>query len=434
MIGERGAALVEQLTARTEDADARMGAQTEKFVASVDERINAIDQVVNERGGELVERISTQVDNFASRIGDNSRHFAEEIEARLAALDEAVSTRGGKLVGDLSERSAEFVSGLDQRAQELYQNLDAKLDAIDMTLNAHGGVFFEKLSEQVDQFASRIGDNSRHFADEIDTRLNSIDEAISVRGGKLVSQLDATTVSVFARLSDEVGKLAGEVSSKLEAIDHTIIEKGEELVGKLESRAIDIASTMSNKIEAFENVTDASTTETTERIDELVGSVDTGLGVGGQMLQESLASHALEVARVIGEGGREVMQTLDAKLGTSTAVLLSRSSGTRGYDRLQNGGDQRSARRITPRSSPTTLDGRIELFEKNVSIVSATVSSEIDERGRSVVDTIGARVCRTSTRRWPTRVANSTRRCMRAAGDLGQTLDRTRRADQRRAR
>jgi len=265
---------------------------------------------------------------------------------------------------------------LDTQAQEITHRIDDRLQSLDETIRMQGGALVERLSAQVEHYNARIGDNSRHFADEIDARLAEIDGAIESKGGHLVEKLGA--------------------------------------------RAIDIASTMSNKIEAFENVANARTMEAADRIDELVGRVDAGLGVGGQMLQEALSKHAAEVARVMEDGGRQVMQTLDAKIKDVDWVLLSRSSEL-AHTIASRTEEINEALGGHAKELETTLDGRIALLENNVISRLGAVSSEIDEGGRLVVDTIGARlqdikdVLAVARREFDTTLHART-------GDLGQSL------------
>ena len=138
------------------------------------------------------------------------------------------------------------------------------------------------------------------------------------------------------------------------------------------------------------------------------------------MLQEALSKHAAEVARVMEDGGRQVMQTLDAKIKDVDWVLLSRSSEL-AHTIASRTEEINEALGGHAKELETTLDGRIALLENNVISRLGAVSSEIDEGGRLVVDTIGARlqdikdVLAVARREFDTTLHART-------GDLGQSL------------
>jgi hypothetical protein len=403
----------------------------DNFARSVSDALSTL----SDSSTDLHNRFSTTASEAVLAIATQGERINDVLAERLQAFENSVLTHGGAVARTLSERSddiAREIGGqlhlfeqallheggaiaerIGEHSHHLTAEVSAHLSAIEEAISLHGGDLNERIEAHTNAVADRIGEKAQRFADEVSSHLEALDHALSTTGGALIEKLgdrseiitsalasqverfesssDIKTQEAVERLGDQAQRFAVEVGSHLDAIDRAISTTGVALVEQLGERAEGIAEAMSDKIEKFEAISVSKTEEAANRIEELVQRLDLGLAAGGKALQDRLAKHAVDVARTLGDGGREVLHQFEAKVRDIDDILLRRS--TELTETLSSKAEEINAT-LGGRAEEIagTLDGRIGLFEKNVVGRLDAVSSEIGDRSRLVVETISSRV------------------------------------------
>ena len=123
----------------------------------------------------------------------------------------------------------------------------------------------------------------------------------------------------------------------------------------------------------------------------MIVKIDNGLDARAKSLNETLAQRAMEVAQVLGEGGRQVTRALDSKAQEIDNILVERSTAL--SETLSSKAQEINAV-LGGRADEiaSTLDTRITNFEERVVGRLNSVSDEIETRGRSVTDNLENRM------------------------------------------
>ncbi len=118
---------------------------------------------------------------------------------------------------------------------------------------------------------------------------------------------------VAARIADHADRFTGEVARHLEADRASRHRERRGAERSLEQQAHETAEILGGHVDAFDERAETKAGEITQQLEELISRIDTGLETRAKALNDALAMRALEVARVLGEGGREVTSALDGK-------------------------------------------------------------------------------------------------------------------------
>ena len=134
----------------------------------------------------------------------------------------------------------------------------------------------------------------------------------------------------------------------------------------------------------FEQRASSKSQEISSSLDSLIAKIDAGLDARAHSLNDMLAHRAVDVARVLGDGGREMTRALDAKASEIDQILLQRSTAM--TETLSNKADEiNSALGGRAAEIANTLDDRIGEFENRIVNRLDTVTTELNDRGSTVV-------------------------------------------------
>ena len=170
----------------------------------------------------------------------------------------------------------------------------------------------------------------------------------------------------------------------------TIDTHGADLDARLGKRADATADLLALHIDRFESRATDKTHEIVGVIDNLIVKAEDGLTARSRHLNDALAGRAIDIAKVLGEGGREVGRALDAKARELDQIILSRSTALT---------EQLSAKAEEINSTlggraneiASTLGGHIDLFERNVVGRLGQVGEEMDRRIGQIEQTVDGR-------------------------------------------
>ena len=94
----------------------------------------------------------------------------------------------------------------------------------------------------------------------------------------------------------------------LSAIEETIVGRGGALDERLGHRSQESAALIESKLQAVDDRANAKLQEIAASLESLLERIDSGLAARGKALNETLAKSAVEAAKSLNDGGRDVMQ------------------------------------------------------------------------------------------------------------------------------
>ncbi len=170
----------------------------------------------------------------------------------------------------------------------------------------------------------------------------------------------------------------------------TIDTHGADLDVRLGKRADATADLLARHIDRFEVRATDKTHEIVGVIDSLIVKAEDGLTARSRHLNDALAGRAIDIAKVLGEGGREVGRALDAKARELDQIILSRSTAL--TEELSAKAEEINAT-LGGRANEiaSTLGGHIDLFERNVVGRLGQVGEEMDRRIGQIEQTVDGR-------------------------------------------
>ena len=349
--------LTNRFAASAEDAISAISVHSDRVSEHLSDRLLAFESTVVAQGGRVTDALAERLAQFEYSVVGNGDRISGEMAERLVTFEMTIINHSEVLAGQIAEHADRFTGEVASRLQEA-----------EAAITVHGGALAERLAEQTDR-----------FTDDIASRFNRVEDVFTNQGGALAE-----------RISQQAEHFTLDIVDRFSTVENVFTVHGMALTERLESHAASTAGLLELRTREFEERATNKSQAIAASLDGLIGKIDTGLDMRAKALNETLAQRALEVAQVLGEGGRQVTHALDEKAAEIGAILLNRSTAltetlsSKAYEINQTLGGRAS-------EIAETLDDRIATFEDRVVGRLNVVSDEIERRGRSVAETLGVK-------------------------------------------
>jgi Apolipoprotein A1/A4/E domain len=426
-ITNRGDMLATRITDAGDHIEHTITSRGETFASRITEAGAQIEQTITSRGDALAERIIGAGTKVEQTITSRGETFASRITEAGAQIEETITHRGGALETRIIEAGNQIEQTISNRGDALASRLVETSDRINESITVHGKSLEESIATSGQQSAELIAEQVRHakgafeatgalvatliaaettraesslksFAEDAESRLTSHGEQVRARmaetGKDIVLAIATQGNRVNEALAENARGLSGtlethstRVTEKLHAFDDTVgtrlqnVESlltthGDSLVERLDSYSSRLSGDFTTRMASFEESAGHRVTSLTSSFDELISRVDAGLDRRGQQLNEQLSRQAIDIAKIMSEGGREVTTAMEAKAAEIDQMFNSRT------DRLATDLGQKAS------AIASTLDDRIGAFEERVVGRLDSVSQTIDQRGVNLAATL----------------------------------------------
>ncbi len=366
------------------------------------EAMQAIGERMRSAIGGARDSLSHELDAAATGLSENLSAAGNRVTMSLGAKAEeirfALGQAGDQLIANLAAQAEDILGRLERTREGISQNLTQRIDEVTAQSDRINERLTQVAQDSLQAFAYHAGATSERFAETIGEAVSAIathgervNEALSER----MSQFEQTVIGhgnvVADRLGDNAQQLSGLLAKQLEGIESVVSVQGGELNSKLEARARENAELFESQTRAFEDRAAAKMQEMAESLDSLIARVDSGLDGRANALNETLAARTLDIAKVLGEGGREVAQALEKRLGEIDEILSDRAAAiTESLSAKADEVNEALGARATEIAD--TLDGRVARFEEHVVGRLDAISTDLDTRGRELSENLAVRV------------------------------------------
>ncbi len=385
-VGQTSDHLVESLTAQAEDMIARLEQTKGSVEATVGRASDQLVESLTAQAEEMIVRLEQAKGSVEATVGRASDQLAEsltvqaeDIVGRLERAKESVEFAVGNASDDIAQALLRRFGEVAAQSEKINEQLAATAqDSLD-AFTYHAATLGDRFTETVNDAINAIATHSERVGGTLADRLREFEQAM-IGGAEAIA----------ARLGDDAHQLSGLFGKQLESLEAVISVQGGELDNKLELRVRQMADAFIAQTQAFDNRASAKLKELAESLDALIQRVDSGLDGRAKSLSESLAARTLDIAKVLGEGGREVAHALETRANEIDEILSNRAMSI--TEALSAKADEVNMV-LGGRAAEIaeTLDERIASFEERVVNRLDTVSASLDARGRDLSANITTR-------------------------------------------
>ena len=390
----------------------RIAFQTDHLRETLAENLREFEKTASELGGGASQRISAQIASLETLLRDGGQSSAAQIRAQTYYLRETLAgtlrefeNSVSELGGGASERISAQIASLEDLMRDGGENSIAHIrahtdylrDALAENLRDFekivaelGGGATDRINAQIASLESVVRDGGETSADRIKAQAEYLRASLADNLREFEKNVADVGGGATARIGAQAAKFVATISDRLSAIESTIDTHGADLDVRLGKRADATADLLARHIDRFEIRATDKTHEIVGVIDSLIVKAEDGLTARSRHLNDALAGRAIDIAKVLGEGGREVGRALDAKARELDQIILSRSTAL--TDELSAKAEEINAT-LGGRANEiaSTLGGHIDLFERNVVGRLGQVGEEMDRRIGQIEQTVDGR-------------------------------------------
>ena len=191
----------------------------------------------------------------------------------------------------------------------------ARRDDFDTRFSA----YLEHLSAKSAHRLGQFGAASTAHHNAVDLALASHGRRIELSLGdglaRFEGALDGRSRELVTQVGERSDALANDLAAKLAAIEETLVTRGGAIGEQLSRRNEEAAAEFERGLQALDERASAELRDVSGSIESLLGRIDEGLALRGRTVSETLARNTLETARVLGEGGRELISGAGRQVG-----------------------------------------------------------------------------------------------------------------------
>ncbi len=271
--------------------------------------------------------IAAQKDAFSDSIGGHSAALVDALSVQSNYLNDQIAERGKAMEAAIAARGQALINAISTQSLQMNDQIAGHAMAMEATIAARGGTLVESLSDQSKQFEhqlerfnglvssngdsvlERIGAHTDNLKSTLDGQVNTLDAVMALRAAEIDSRLSDHN-STFTTL-------AGQRLADFEMASHSHQAGIEKL---LTGRNAETTKLFENNIQMLEDRAGAKLVAMEKSLEQLLMRIETGLDTRGRSLNETLAKNTLETSRVLGEGGQDIADRLNAK---STEIEIS---------------------------------------------------------------------------------------------------------------
>jgi hypothetical protein len=295
----RSLRVAEALELQLHTFEERATLKTQEVEASLDGILARLDSGLGQCGNELeyrslqaTEALETQLRTFEERATAKTQEVEGSLDGILARIDSGL----GQCGSELEQRSLQAAEALESQLRAFEERAAVKAEEVESSLNG----ILSRLDMGLDQYGGELELRSLQAAEAVEAQLRAFEERATAKTYEVEQSLDG----ILTRLDSGLGQCGHE----------------------LELRSQQTAEALEAQLRAFEERASDKAQEVERSLDGLLVRIDSGLDGRAAAINESLATHTLKMAKVLGDGGREVTQALDSRIGEVEAIFVNRST------------------------------------------------------------------------------------------------------------
>ncbi len=457
----------------------RTSAELDNKIAS---HVSSIAKVVDERAAAIGQAVSTSVSDFESTLANRVADLRRTLDEGSSTLESGVASATSRLATTFNSQTADFDSMMAERSSEMAATLGARSLEIEASIEAatqrasaafsgqndlitgqttalegalqrgmsgvgealgtasrnagetlRGAVreATALLTTEASEASQILGERHQSFVNSLTSALEGTEGALAAR----VGSLEATFNEGQQRLAgqaEQLGKQIGEIENVFERADQRILTRTRETAEELGARANAVGAaleafdtSLAGRLSGLEDIVTAKTDATVARLEEAGRNIERSSAETGSVIDQrarelsaSLATHSMEIARILHDSGEPLAARLEASSQTFQNALeeaAKSSTGRLAAERdnlshafkahLDEAADQFEARAASAsgraREVGETLSNQVNQLVDRLSnsnsrlgqLVELTGKSfiDIDKRLTATTDTFGAR-------------------------------------------
>ncbi|MBU1176551.1 MAG: hypothetical protein KKH72_14200 [Alphaproteobacteria bacterium] len=337
-----------------------LSTRVDEVTVMLDDRLNALDNVVSEKGERLITHLGDHTQSFdirasqletalndkTGRLGETldagTRNFLlaadEKTEALAATLEDMTSGLGATIEGRTREIETTFethlggfITRLDDRANLINESLASKTEGLSNILD-----------HRADSFGKMIEGRSDEFSAAIEKTAGDLDEAIALRTAEFATTLEGKTGEMSFAIDESTRALGEALGTQTRAIAERIATRTQQLSEALSTRTQEFGDALSTRTERFSEALahetnllskalDTRTRALSDEIETRTVQISTAIESQGMALDNRVGQAMTHVVNTMTEQSNRVSTLIDGKveavnanLGSGVAAAVSR--------------------------------------------------------------------------------------------------------------
>jgi uncharacterized protein with GYD domain len=423
-------ALEANLRGTAEEATSRLAEAAKDVVIAIATQGGRVNEALAHNAATLATSLNQQSDMLSDRIGTFEQTLLSngerQNEAMLAmentfmaqqdrsetalrghadALEQLMATRSETINTLVQQGLANFdstASGIEAMLQER----DASMRVLIGKLDADNASQISIVEEIVEASEASF----RQQSEAVATAIENARAAITGRIDDFNATMAANTLDISARLGRDGEALVN-------ALETQVAEADRRSIGRMEAFASQIATAIGTieaavekqtgaSIDTLRSLSDQATTQLQQRTTSIHGTftslidrIETAMDQRSKALGETMTTRTLELAKIVGDGGRQLTDTLDA---TSRDIETRFSSHVEAASRLA--GEINTTEAGLTSKLETSIDVSLANIEERGIKIASDVAARI-ESATAVLDLRGDKV----TKEFVDRIANASK-------------------------
>jgi hypothetical protein len=426
--------IIETIGQRAIEINETMRGASSDFITAMENRGIDTARLIEEKGGAVVERLTTRSDELAERmigsatrieesLGVSSRVIATTLEETSSRLDATLGQGTRDLEALLGGNAQKLADTFGANGLQIEATLARSIQRIEETLGKNSRAIETALDQHRDGFETAMSQRSEMLAGLIGARVEQANEAFSIAAESLGALIFDRTRSASAGLKaemDELGvelarqssqateRLAGAGRDVLQALNQhgakvndALMQNAQRLAETVSERTSGLGEkfaqfekTFLEKADQLENVVvtqgDVLGSRIAERtqtvagqLESLLNRVEGGVDERTRAINDMVALRTLELTRVLNENGGSLLGNLEKKVQNfHEMIVLPLDQHAQTIEQRGKAAAEAIANRLDQTSEAILL--RAGEVERNLTALSRDVGQELIGRAAEV--------------------------------------------------
>ena len=382
-LGATIAGLEDTLSSRGGALVADLNNQTRR----IEEQLGALNTLVGEGGENAIERIAAHTEQLGETLSTHIESIDSVMNSRKAEIDERLNEHQAHLGNRLDEHRARFDENLAEHRNQFDENLSEHRNRLDQSLNEHRQRLEEASAARLAEFEASAAANQTIIELALSTHTRTVDDSLRDGVVAIETALTERGRDVVARVEAETKLLTAQLDATLSAIEQTVLVRGGELDERLAKRSQEAVATFDSGIEAADARSTEKLDEVRAAFEKILERIDGVLAARAQSINENLARSTVDAAKTLGDGGREIAQSITAKSTELEATLRGRAEAlSQALGELAGDINAKLAERLDDMSG--TLGGSVTRFRDEIVGPLHKLAIELQSGGIDIADAI----------------------------------------------
>jgi hypothetical protein len=339
VVGERAAAIEQAVSTGVGDFEATLATRVADLRRTLDETGSNIENGVVTATTRLETTFNSQTADFDTMMAERSSELAAtlgarslEIEASIQAATERASAAFSGQNDFITTQTAALEGALQRGMNGVGEALGTASRNAGETLRGAVREATALLSTEANQASQILGDRHQSFANSLTSALETTEGALAARVGSLEATFNKGQQRLASQ-AEHLGKQIGDIENVFERADQRILTRTRETAEELGARANAVGAaleafdtSLAGRLSGLEDIVTAKTDATVARLEEASRNIERSSAETGSIIDQrarelsaSLATHSMEIARILHDSG----EPLAARLETSSQTFRS---------------------------------------------------------------------------------------------------------------